>query len=462
MASHRWRYALSAVLASMLAVPVVLSVLVLVHELHERGAAGHYAAVELVWDSVALGVAALIVWMLIGSRRELYRRNQVMLAAASTSRDWLWESDVHDRLTYSNQAVEDLLGYQPAALLGVSNFDLLADDASRGRAMTMRDQSRQAASGWDDVELDWRHRDGSTVALQGSAAPLRDRTGRIVGFRGTRRLLSEDRHPRAVVLAARQRIAEVLATSSFAVALQPIVDLTSGRVTGVEALARFGDGRSPDAWFGDAFVGGRTRELEELAFNTALPLLGDIPGSVYLSVNASPTLLMNTPFRERLLKSESPLDRLVIEVTEHDRVSDYDQLNSALAPLRERGVRFAIDDTGAGYASLSHVLRLHPDIIKLDRDLIANLDNDRARRSLVTALVLLALDVGATVTGEGVETTTQLQTLATLGVDQVQGYLLSPPTTVREEWQTWWSRIWTAARGHDAAGVHEVGDGTTV
>jgi predicted signal transduction protein with EAL and GGDEF domain len=88
------------------------------------------------------------------------------------------------------------------------------------------------------------------------------------------------------------------------------------------------------------------------------------------------------------------------------------------------------------------VLRLHPGIIKLDRDLIVNLDDDRARRSLVTALVLLALDVGATVTGEGVETATQLETLATLGVDHVQGYLLAPPSTAREQWQAWWPRHW--------------------
>ena len=103
-------------------------------------------------------------------------------------------------------------------------------------------------------------------------------------------------------------------------------------------------------------------------------------------------------------------------------------------------MRFAIDDTGAGYASLSHVLRLNPDIIKLDRDLITNLHADRARRSLVTALVLLALDVGAAVTGEGVESRGQLETLADLGVDHAQGYLLARPTTDAARWQEWWNR----------------------
>jgi EAL domain-containing protein (putative c-di-GMP-specific phosphodiesterase class I) len=96
------------------------------------------------------------------------------------------------------------------------------------------------------------------------------------------------------------------------------------------------------------------------------------------------------------------------------------------------------------------VLQLNPDIIKLDRALIENLDDDRARRSLVTALVLLALDIGASVTGEGVETDTQKDTLATLGVDQAQGYLLDRPTTDHNVWQRWWSRSW-APRGVVAA-----------
>ena len=233
-------------------------------------------------------------------------------------------------------------------------------------------------------------------------------------------------------------------------ALQPIVDLTSGRVLGVEALARFHDGRSPDAWFADARDAGRTGDLDELTFNAALPLLGLIPDSVYLSVNASPELLMDAGFVERLHESALPLARMVIEITEHARVADYADLNAALTPLRARGVRFAIDDTGAGYASLSHVLQLNPDIIKLDRALIANLDDDRARRSLVTALVLLALDIGASVTGEGVETDTQKDTLATLGVDQAQGYLLARPTTDRNVWQGWCRRSWVP-RGVAAA-----------
>jgi EAL domain-containing protein (putative c-di-GMP-specific phosphodiesterase class I) len=104
-------------------------------------------------------------------------------------------------------------------------------------------------------------------------------------------------------------------------------------------------------------------------------------------------------------------------------------------------VRLAVDDTGAGYASLNHVLQVRPDIIKLDRTLIAGLTEDRARRSLVTALVLLGLDIGASLTGEGTETLQQLDALNTLGVEHAQGYALARPTTDRQMWLTGRSEI---------------------
>ena len=143
-----------------------------------------------------------------------------------------------------------------------------------------------------------------------------------------------------------------------------------------------------------------------------------------------------------MLRSGRPLDRLIVEITEHSRVGDYDHFDEALDSLRRVGVRFAVDDTGAGYSSLNHVLRLRPDVIKLDRDLISDLGHDGARRALVTALVLLAVEVGASVTGEGVETPVQLDALHDLGVQHAQGYLLATPTTDTAAWRAWSSRTW--------------------
>lgn len=433
--SPRWLAALIGVLV----VQLLFAVALLVVELDSGEHGALFSLAELV--RVTLGFAVVLgcsSWFL-ASRRELDRRAQVLDVAAATSHDWQWESDTDDVLTYSNDAVIDLLGYSPEDLVGCSSFDLLYDEAARQKAFPLRDATNQAHAGWRDRELTWRHRDGSPVRLEGSAAPIRDRRGHVLGYRGARRLVTEDTQPREVVRAARARVSAALRTTPVDVALQPIVSLVTGRLTGVEALARFHDRRGPDAWFHDAQTAGRTRDLDELTFLTALSALPALPADVYLSVNAGPELLMDAVFRTRVADLGLPLERLVIEITEHARVADYDQLNAALEPLRAHGVRFAIDDTGAGYASLSHVLRLNPDIVKLDRDLIANLEHDRARRSLVTALVLLALDVGATVTGEGVETSSQLETLAALGVDQVQGYLLARPTTDSAVWNTWWN-----------------------
>ena len=441
MASPKWM----AALIGALVVELTLAVGLFIAELRSGIHGPLHSAAELVW--VALGFAVItgcVTWA-YRTRHELDRRTQVHTAAGATSHEWQWESDTDDVLVYSNDAIIDLLGYTPEELIGASGVDLLYDDGAKQKALPLGEADDRPQTGWSDRELTWRHRDGSPVRLEGSAAPIRDRRGHITGYRGTRRLVNTDHPGRDVVKSARERIGNVLKTNAVDIALQPIVALTTGHVTGVEALARFTDGRGPDAWFHDADLAGRTLDLDGLTFTTALTVFTALPSTVYLSVNASPDLLMDADFLARLATHDVPWTRLVIEITEHARVADYSALNNAMAPLRALGVRFAIDDTGAGYASLSHVLKLNPDIVKLDRDLIENLATDAARRSLVTALVLLAYDVGATVTGEGVETTGQLDALTSLAVDQAQGYLLSRPNTDPAVWGRWWARNLLAA-----------------
>jgi PAS domain S-box-containing protein len=403
---------------------------------------------------VAAGLLTLVVVVVltiglaravVRTRKELERSGQVVAAAASMSHDWLWESDATGRLTYSSPGVTDLLGYQPEELLGRPSTDLLHDDAGREEMQRVFSSARAARTGWDHRVAVWRHRDGSPVELHGAAVALKDRKGQVVGYRGARRPSSEEDLTRKAVDEKRRRLDAVIAGHDVQMALQPLVSLVTGEVAGVEALARFADGRGPDQWFREAQECGRVRELDGLTFRRALDLFAQLPESVYLSVNASPDLLVDPGFCEALASSGLPLHRLVVEITEHARVPDYAALNSALGCLRQRGVRFAIDDTGAGYASLNHVLQLRPDIIKLDRGLILDLDEDAARRSLVTALVLLALEIGASVTGEGVETPDQLQALSTLGVDHAQGYLLCRPCTDSDEWASWWHRRWVGA-----------------
>jgi PAS domain S-box-containing protein len=374
-------------------------------------------------------------------RRQLFLREQAIAAASSTSADWLWETDRTGRLTYSSEGVRNLLGYEPGEVIGLLAHDLLAPQA-REDGETLLSRSVDSRAGWDPIDLPWLHKDGRVVVLQGAAAPILDRRGVVTGFRGTRRRLTDAMLGERDLAAARQRVASVLTEGELTVALQPIIDFASGAAAGVEALTRFPDGRSPDIWFHEAVECGLALDLDRMAFTSALATLRHIPAPCFLSINATPELLGDKGFQRRLLAPDIPADRLILEITEHERVASYEDLGEALRPIRERGVRLAVDDTGAGYASLNHVLQLRPDIIKLDRSLVSHVTSDPARRALVTALVLLALELDAVVTAEGIETPLELETLAALGVDHAQGYLLGRPSSQRDDWAGWWDREW--------------------
>ena len=399
-----------------------------------------------VWAALALVAGAALVLRERRASRDLAAREAALAATRLTGHDWVWECDDRLVVTDSGHAVAALLGLSAEQCVGLPLDTLLYDDANRAHARTQLEAA--AAPGAPSaaprgLELAWRRMDGQPVWLHGSAAPLHDRRGRVVGYRGACWSAAEIGETAALTEAAARRVTDLLGGAvRVDVALQPIVEVGTGRLIGAEALSRFSDGRSPMAWFGDAHVAGLTRRLDELTFLNALSAFDDLPAPAFLSVNASPELLLDDAFRQRVLRSGRPLDRLIVEITEHSRVGDYDHFDEALDSLRRVGVRFAVDDTGAGYSSLNHVLRLRPDVIKLDRDLISDLGHDGARRALVTALVLLAVEVGASVTGEGVETPVQLDALHDLGVQHAQGYLLATPTTDTAAWRAWSSRTW--------------------
>jgi EAL domain-containing protein (putative c-di-GMP-specific phosphodiesterase class I) len=212
--------------------------------------------------------------------------------------------------------------------------------------------------------------------------------------------------------------------------VQPIVDLRAGTVVGAEALSRFtgpeGAPRRPEQVFTDARSAGIGVQLEQAAIASALPLLREMPPGTYLSVNASADALLDDRTHDLLLAGQP--DRLVVEITEHDPVFDYDALTGATAALRAHGVRIAVDDAGAGFASLQHVLHLTPDIVKLDIAFVRGIDADPARRAVARALVGFAAELGSTMVAEGVERPSELAALRDLGVECGQGYLLGRPT----------------------------------
>jgi EAL domain-containing protein (putative c-di-GMP-specific phosphodiesterase class I) len=235
----------------------------------------------------------------------------------------------------------------------------------------------------------------------------------------------------------RSDIVELIETENLEVAYQPIIDLRSDRCIGIEALARFPEPFSrPDHTLASAEQVGLSLELERLVVIQAwkmLPLLG--PGQ-FLALNLSPDALVELARRANL-RDDLPLGQLVIEVTEHSVVESYAALHKELTPLRGRGLRIAVDDAGAGYSSLRHVLELRPDFIKVDRSLIHGIADDHARRVAVSAFLSLALDLGSSVVAEGVERPADLRTVRELGLHAVQGYLLGRPTTDRAALSRW-------------------------
>ena len=170
----------------------------------------------------------------------------------------------------------------------------------------------------------------------------------------------------------------------------------------------------------------------------------ELPLDIGISINASPSLILDPRLAETIYDSGIALERLTLEITEHAAVTEYDDIKSALLVLRERGVHLAVDDMGAGYASFSHVLKLRPDVIKLDRSMIVDIAADPAKRAFVTAIVLLALELDATITAEGIETRAELDTVESLGVDYAQGFHIGRPDTTAATWRSWSGRSWMA------------------
>jgi EAL domain-containing protein (putative c-di-GMP-specific phosphodiesterase class I) len=232
-------------------------------------------------------------------------------------------------------------------------------------------------------------------------------------------------------LRIRRRIATVLTEGRLRTVAQPVVELDTGRVVGVEALARFEDPphRPPDEWFREAHAVGLGLELEALAVRRALEMLDTLPGGLTLGMNVSHELLLSGQL-ERLLEGR-PARRLLVELTEHAAFEDYHAFRDAMAPLRERGIRLAVDDVGAGFSSLRHVVELAPDRMKLDRMFTSGIENDPARRAMAEALIVFARRTGIGLVAEGIETERELAVMRRLGVPLGQGFLIQRPAEPR-------------------------------
>jgi EAL domain-containing protein (putative c-di-GMP-specific phosphodiesterase class I) len=231
---------------------------------------------------------------------------------------------------------------------------------------------------------------------------------------------------------AAAEIRDAISAGAPRIVYQPIYALDDDAIVGVECLSRFDidPRRTPDVWFNAAHEAGLGLDLELRAIELALVPFERFAPSVSIGINSSPELILSGRLQPVLGRLD--LSRVVIEITEHATVTDYAALKRALDPLRARGARLAIDDAGAGYASMRHILNLECDVIKLDMSLTRDIDTDPSRRALARGLISFAHEIGSHITAEGVETRAELETLRRLGVDKVQGFYLSKPLGLEE------------------------------
>jgi PAS domain S-box-containing protein len=220
------------------------------------------------------------------------------------------------------------------------------------------------------------------------------------------------------------RIRAIIAARAFLPVFQPIVELPGRTVVGYEALTRFADGSPPDEVFAEAARCGLALDLEAVTLEAVLEASGSLPANVWLNLNVSAELVLAGEPLASILRRWGW--QIVLELTEHIAVTDYPALRAALERLGPK-VRLAVDDAGAGFASLRHILELRPDYVKLDRAIVRHINRDPARQALVAGLVHFAGQTGAVLVAEGVETEAEARQLRQLGVSLAQGYRLGRP-----------------------------------
>jgi EAL domain-containing protein (putative c-di-GMP-specific phosphodiesterase class I)/CheY-like chemotaxis protein len=237
-------------------------------------------------------------------------------------------------------------------------------------------------------------------------------------------LIARDVAERTEASAAREHIQAIITNEAFDSVFQPIIDLETEAVIAYEALTRFADGVSPEVRFAEATAIGLGPELEAATLKASLTAAAALPGDASLNLNVSPAMIIaGEPLQELVRGAGRPI---VLEVTEHAQIADYDSFRGSLAALHPT-MELAVDDAGAGFASLRHILELRPAFVKLDRSLIAGLESDEARQAMIVGLRHFARSVDCRLIAEGIETEAELEVLRTLEIRLAQGFLLGRP-----------------------------------
>jgi PAS domain S-box-containing protein len=258
-------------------------------------------------------------------------------------------------------------------------------------------------------------------------------------------LLVPELDSRRSLAGTRAEVERLMTDGGLSTVFQPVVRINDGSVVGYEALTRFADGTPPQTRFAQAEAAGMGTELEAAAARMALIAAAELPGRAWVSINVSPAWLDDP----RLLRLLGLAKRrpVVLEITERMAIDDYAAARAALDQLGG-SVDVAVDDAGAGFASLRHVVELRPRYVKLDLNLVRGVEGDPARQAMIAGMVYFARDTGCLLIAEGVELESERDTLRRLGVPFGQGFLFGRPAPVSA-----WGRLaprQSPARGSQA------------
>lgn len=217
----------------------------------------------------------------------------------------------------------------------------------------------------------------------------------------------------------------------FSMAFQPIVNVRTREVFAYEALVRGPSDEPASAVFAHVNDGNRYR-FDQSCRVKAVKLAAELHMRALLSINFLPNAVYRPELciRTTLDAAEAygfPIDRIMFEITEGERVDDLPHLRSIVEHYRQRGFRTAIDDFGAGYSGLNLLAEIRTDLLKLDMALIRDIDRDPVRQSIIRGIVQVCIDLSTTVIAEGVETRAELDVLRGFGIDLFQGYLFARP-----------------------------------
>ncbi|HTO69502.1 MAG TPA: EAL domain-containing protein [Myxococcota bacterium] len=244
---------------------------------------------------------------------------------------------------------------------------------------------------------------------------------------------------RLVNRAQRREFIDILLQGKLHSVYEPVVDAKSLTVFGYEALVRGNEGTtltSPAQLFSVAAEEGLLFELDCQCRRAAVEGAAGFPAGAKLFMNIRPTAIHDPNFQPDALTRT--LDRcglapgdVVFEISEQESIDNYAIFREARDNYGKLGFQFALDDTGAGYASLEAVLELTPEYIKVDRAFVHGIDQDSARQNMLRAFQTIASDMNARIIGEGLDTLEELRTLGALGIQFGQGWLFGKPAPLR-------------------------------